>query len=61
MVGEMDFVEVVHVELSHKGRVSVVAVVAREDVLFQFFLVEDPDALELSVPVDDLGILFGLD
>ena len=60
MVSKMNFVEVVHVELSHKGGVSVVAVVARQYVLFQFFLIEDPDALELRVPVNDLGVLFRL-
>ena len=57
----MNFVEVVHVKLSNKRGVSIVPVVARQDVLFQFFLIQDADAFELSVPEDNFGVLFGLD
>jgi len=37
-----------------------VAVVARQDVLFQFFLIEDSNAFELSVPINDFGVLLRL-
>ena len=58
MIGKMNFMEVVHVELSHKGRVSIMTIVARQYVFFQFLLVEYADTLELSVPIDDFGVLF---
>lgn len=61
VVGEMDLVEVIHVELSDEGGVAVVSVVLGEDDFFQLLLVEDADALELAVPIDDLAVLFGLD
>jgi hypothetical protein len=60
VVGEVDLVEVVHVELADEGGVAVVAVVAGEDDLLQLLLVQDADALELAVPIDDLAVLFGL-
>lgn len=60
MVTEVDFVEVVHVELAHKGGEPVVSVVAGEDSLLQSFLVDDADAFFFRVPNDGFGVLFGL-
>ena len=60
VVGQVDFVEIVHVELPDEGGEAVVSVVAGEDAFFQFFLVEDADSFELGIPVDDFRVFFGL-
>ena len=60
VVGEGNFVEVVHVELPHEGGHPVVAEVAPEDVLLEAFLVEDADAPQRRVPGDGLGVLLAL-
>lgn len=58
MVAKVDFVEVVHVELSHEGGEPVMAVVAGQDRLFKLFLVDDADAFSLRVPNDGFAVLF---
>ena len=60
MIAEVRLVEVVHVELPHERGKPIMAEVFGQDDLFQFLLVEDPNALMLGIPVDDLGVLLGL-
>ena len=60
VVSQVHLVEVIHVELPDKGREPVVAIVSGEDDFLQLFLVEDANALEFGVPVDDLGVFLGL-
>ena len=60
MVGQMYFVEIVHVELPNKGGEAVVSVVAGKDAFLQLFLIEDADAFELGVPVDYFSVFFRL-
>ena len=60
MVGQMYFVEIVHVELPDEGGEAVVTVVAGKDAFLQLFLVEDADAFELGIPVDYFSVFFGL-
>lgn len=50
VISEMNFVEIVHVELSNKGGESVVSVVARKNCLLELFLIEDSNAFFLAVP-----------
>lgn len=60
MVAQVHFVEIVHVELSHKGGETVVSEVLWQDYFLELLLVEDADALVFGVPIDDLGVFFGL-
>jgi hypothetical protein len=52
--------EVIHIELPDEGGETIVAVVSRKDNFFQFFLIDDPDTFELSVPIDYLRVFFAL-
>ena len=61
MISEMNFMEVIHVELSNEGGDSVMSEIFGEYDFFQPFLIQNPDAFVLCVPVNDLGVLLGLD
>ena len=52
--------KVIHIELPHKRCESVVTIVSGEDEFLKFFLVEDSDSFELSVPLYDFGVFLGL-
>lgn len=56
----MNLMEVIHIELPDEGGETIVAVVSRKDNFFQFFLIDDPDTFEFSVPIDYLRVFFAL-
>lgn len=58
MISKVNFVEVVHVELSDKRGKPVVAIVAREHSLLEFLLIDNSDAFSLWVPDDGFAMLF---
>ena len=60
MISEMNFVEIVHIELAHEGSKTVVAIVPGKDSLLKFFLIDNANAFALGVPNDGFGVLFGL-
>lgn len=60
VVTEVDFMEVVHVELSDEGGEPVVSVVAGENSFLQSFLVDDSDSFFFRIPHNGFGVLFGL-
>ena len=61
MVGEVNFMEIIHVKLSNKRRNSIMSIVSRKDHFLKPFLIEDTNSFELGVPINDFSIFFGLD
>ena len=60
MILQMNFMEIVHVELSDEGGVSVMPKVSGQNGFLQSFLIYDADTFGIGVPADDLTVLLGL-
>ena len=60
VIREVDFMEIIHVELSNEGGKLVMAEEAREDGLFKLFLVVDANSPFLMIPGNNLGMFLGL-
>jgi hypothetical protein len=52
MISEMNFVEIIHIELPHEGSKTVVPIVPGKNSLLKFFLIHNPNAFALRVPND---------